>query len=88
LGQNWDPRAGQSTFRRVLLYHPVARPPLYPAQRALPIIVSNPFSSATGTASSWGPILAGIALVLLPTVDIFLVMQRYVIRGAPEGSVK
>jgi ABC-type glycerol-3-phosphate transport system permease component len=45
-------------------------------------------NSETGTAASWGPLLAAAAIVFLPTVVIFLLMQRYFIRGMMEGSVK
>jgi ABC-type glycerol-3-phosphate transport system permease component len=44
-------------------------------------------NSETGTAANWGPLLAA-AIVFLPTVVIFLLMQRYFIRGMMEGSVK
>ena len=45
-------------------------------------------NSETGTAASRGPLLAAAAIVFLPTVVIFLLMQRYFIRGMMEGSVK
>jgi multiple sugar transport system permease protein len=57
-------------------------------QVALFTFVNALFNSETGSAASWGPLLAAAAVVFLPTVAIFLVMQRYFIRGMMEGSVK
>ena len=57
-------------------------------QVALFTFVNALFNSETGSAASWGPLLAASAIVFLPTIVIFLIMQRYFIRGMMEGSVK
>ena len=57
-------------------------------QVALFTFVNALFNSETGSAASWGPLLAASAIVFLPTIVVFLVMQRYFIRGMMEGSVK
>jgi ABC-type glycerol-3-phosphate transport system permease component len=43
---------------------------------------------AVTSTGSWGPILAGAAVVFLPTVAIFLAMQRSFVRGVLQGSLK
>ena len=57
-------------------------------QVALFTFVNALFNSETGSAASWGPLLAASAIVILPTIVVFLIMQRYFIRGMMEGSVK
>jgi ABC-type glycerol-3-phosphate transport system permease component len=42
-------------------------------------------STATG---NWGAILAASAAVFLPTVVVFLAMQRFFLRGVLQGSLK
>ncbi|MGH2409962.1 MAG: carbohydrate ABC transporter permease [Chloroflexota bacterium] len=44
--------------------------------------------SAMTTSSSWGTILAGSVVVFAPTVLVFLVMQRFFLRGVLQGSLK
>ncbi len=57
-------------------------------QVALFSFVNALFNSETGSAASWGPLLAASAIVFLPTIVVFLIMQQYFIRGMMEGSVK
>lgn len=57
-------------------------------QIALGVLVSNLQNAETATSGAWGAILATCSLVFLPTVVIFLAVQRQFIRGMLEGSLK
>lgn len=39
-------------------------------------------------ASNWGPVMAGSLIAMLPTVGVYLVFQKYFVRGALAGAVK
>ncbi len=57
-------------------------------QIALQVFVSALGNSSTSSSAAFGPVLAASTIVFLPTIIIFLLMQRYFIRGMLEGSVK
>lgn len=38
--------------------------------------------------SNWGPVMAGSAIAMLPSLAVYLVFQRYFISGALAGAVK
>ncbi len=44
--------------------------------------------SAGGSAPPYGPAMAASTLVCIPTVAIFLAVQKYYIRGLTAGAVK
>jgi lactose/L-arabinose transport system permease protein len=44
--------------------------------------------NAQTTTSNWGAMLAGSTIVFAPTVIVFLVMQRFFLRGVLQGSIK
>lgn len=39
-------------------------------------------------ATNWGPVMAGSLIAMLPTVGVYLVFQKYFVRGALAGAVK
>jgi multiple sugar transport system permease protein len=45
------------------------------------------FQQQLGT-TNWGPVMAGATIAMLPTVGVYLVFQRYFVRGALAGAVK
>ena len=38
--------------------------------------------------SNWGGLFAAIVIMLIPTIIIFLTLQKYVIQGLTLGAVK
>lgn len=54
----------------------------------LALLQTDPLVPSLTFTSNWGPLLAGSTLVLLPTVAIFLAMQRYFLTGVLQGSLK
>jgi len=57
-------------------------------QVILSLLQTNPKTPAMTFTSNWGPLLAGSSIVLAPTVVLFLMMQRYFLRGVLQGSLK
>ena len=55
---------------------------------ALVQLGSDPLVPVTSFTSNFGPLLAGATVVVTPTIVIFLLMQRYFLRGVLEGSLK
>jgi multiple sugar transport system permease protein len=45
------------------------------------------FQQQLGT-TNWGPVMAGATIAMLPTVGVYLVFQRFFVRGALAGAVK
>jgi len=45
-------------------------------------------TNAVTATSNWGALLAGSTIVFLPTVAVFLFMQRFFLRGVLQGSIK
>ncbi len=63
-------------------------PSMQTIQVDLALMSTDPRLPSVAATSNFGPYLAGCTLVILPTVIIFLVMQRYFLRGVLQGSVK
>jgi ABC-type glycerol-3-phosphate transport system permease component len=63
-------------------------PDLPTAQVVLADLASALLQNAQTTTANWGAILAGSSIVFLPTVVLFLAMQRFFLRGVLQGSIK
>lgn len=44
------------------------------------------FKDALNT--NWGVLMAGLVISALPLIVVFMLMQKYFVRGLAEGSVK
>ena len=63
-------------------------PSMQTIQIALAGLAATVSQQSYTTTGSWGPVLAGSTVVFLPTIVIFLAMQRYFVRGVLQGSLK
>jgi len=63
-------------------------PSMQTIQVILAMLQVNPKLPAVTATSNWGPLLAGSTIVMLPTIIIFLAMQRYFLSGVLQGSIK
>ncbi len=63
-------------------------PGLPTIQVVLGALQAGLFSNAMTTTSNWGTMLAASTVVFMPTVIVFLAVQRYFLRGVLEGSLK
>ncbi len=63
-----------------------------PEKATVQVVLANLQSSlllnAVTTTSNWGTILAAATVVFMPTVIVFLFMQRFFLRGVLQGSLK
>jgi ABC-type glycerol-3-phosphate transport system permease component len=63
-------------------------PALPTVQMQLGALQASLLLNAQTTTSNWGSMLAGSVIVFAPTVIVFLVMQRFFLRGVLQGSIK
>ncbi len=65
---------------------------IVPTRQTIQVVLANLQSSllttAVTTSSNWGAILAAATVVFMPTIVIFLFMQRFFLRGVLQGSLK
>ncbi len=57
-------------------------------QVVLQLFTNALFNSETGSASTWGQVLAAGSIVFIPTVVFSLALRRFFLRGMLEGSIK
>ena len=53
----------------------------------LPILMTAVASGQFGTIN-WGAIQSGVTVMMLPCLALFLLLQRYYVRGLTAGAVK
>jgi multiple sugar transport system permease protein len=53
----------------------------------LPIMLVNVSSGLYGIID-WGALQAGVTITMLPCIALFLLLQRYYVRGLTAGAVK
>ena len=65
---------------------------IVPSKPTVQVVLANLqtslLQSAVTTTSNWGSILAAASVVMLPTIVVFLFMQRFFLRGVLQGSLK
>ena len=57
------------------------------ARYTLPVFLTTLVTGRLG-AINWGVLEAGVVITMLPCIVIFLVLQRYYVRGLVAGAVK
>lgn len=57
------------------------------AKKTLPIGMANLFE-VQKYATDWGALFAGLVIVMIPTVIIYLIGQRYLLQGIGAGGLK
>ncbi len=58
---------------------------LNPEVRTLPLSTYNFYGTYT---VNYGPLMAGLVLTILPIVIVYLFLQKYIIQGVMQGSIK
>jgi arabinogalactan oligomer/maltooligosaccharide transport system permease protein len=61
---------------------------LVPAPDSLKLAVPGLFGLANSQSTPWGYFAAGAMMVILPTIIVFLALQRYLVAGLSAGGVK
>lgn len=74
--------------RGVHVYNDFYTPFLYMPKKELAVVSTALFKFQGPMGSSWEVISAGIIIVIIPTVVIFLLLQKHIYNGITQGSVK
>src|SRR5665647_3199855 len=75
-------------IKGIAIYNEFYIPFLYMPSRNLPVISTALFRFKGPYAASWQVIAAGIIIVVIPTLIIFLLLQRHIYNGLTQGAVK
>ena len=57
------------------------------AKKTLPIGMANLFE-VQKYATDWGALFAGLVIIMIPTIIIYLIGQRYLLQGIGAGGLK
>lgn len=75
-------------IKGIAIYNEFYIPFLYMPSRELSVISTALFRFRGPFSASWELIAAGTILVILPSLLVFLLLQRYIYRGLTAGAVK
>ncbi|MDY7222668.1 carbohydrate ABC transporter permease [Halalkalibacterium halodurans] len=75
-------------IKGVAIYNDFYIPFLYMPKPELQVVSTALFKFQGPYGSQWEVICAGIIIVIIPTLIIFIALQRYIYNGFTEGSVK
>lgn len=75
-------------IKGVNIYNDFYTPFLYMPKQELNVVSTALFKFQGPMGSSWEVICAGIMIVIIPTLIIFLLLQKQIYNGVTQGSVK
>ncbi|QAY67998.1 carbohydrate ABC transporter permease [Paenibacillus protaetiae] len=75
-------------LKSISIYNDFYTPYLYMPSQKLKVVSTAIYSFIGPNAAQLNVISAGILLIFIPTVVLFLFMQRYIFAGVTNGSVK
>jgi multiple sugar transport system permease protein len=75
-------------IKGVNIYNDFYTPFLYMTSRKLLVISTSLFNFQGPYGTQWQVICAGIVITIIPTLIIFLFLQKYIYSGLTQGSVK
>jgi multiple sugar transport system permease protein len=75
-------------IKGIAIYNEFYIPFLYMPAKDLGVISTSLYRFKGPYGAQWEVIAAGTILVILPTVILFLFLQRYIYRGLVAGAVK
>ena len=75
-------------IKGVAIYNEFYIPFLYMPKQALGVISTALFRFKGPYGSQWEVISAGIIIAIIPTLLVFLALQKYIYNGLTQGSVK
>ena len=75
-------------IKGVAIYNEFYIPFLYMPKQALGVVSTTLFKFKGPYGSQWEVISAGVIIVMIPTLIVFLFLQRYIYSGLTQGSVK
>ena len=60
---------------------------MMPAKNTLPVGLVN-LQATTNSQADWGALFAGMVIIMIPTLIIYLIFQKYITSGLTAGAVK
>lgn len=75
-------------IKGVAIYNEFYLPFLYMPKRDLGVISTSLFRFKGPYGSEWEVISAGVMIAIIPTLLVFLALQKYIYNGLTQGSVK
>lgn len=75
-------------LRVVGIYNDLLTPYLYMPKSSLKTVTTALMSFATDRGTQWNMMTAGIVTIMIPTILLYLFLQRYIIAGLTDGAVK
>ena len=75
-------------IKGVFVYNDFYIPFLYMPSRDLPVVATSLFRFRGPYETQWEVIAAGVIIAIIPTLLIFLFLQRYIYNGFARGAVK
>jgi multiple sugar transport system permease protein len=77
-----------SIIKALAIYNDILIPYLYMPKNSLNTVAQAIRLFVTDMGGKWPIVAAGVILILLPTLVIYLFAQRYIIAGISDGAVK
>ena len=75
-------------IKGVAIYNEFYIPFLYMPKKAVGVVSTPLFKFKGPYGTQWEIISAGIVIAIIPTLIIFLLLQKYIYNGLTQGSVK
>ena len=75
-------------LKSVNLYNDFYNPLLYMPHRSLMVISTSLYKFSGPFGTNWPVICAGVVIAVIPTLILFLFLQKYIYNGMVAGSVK
>lgn len=75
-------------LRVVGIYNDLLTPYLYMPKSSLKTVTTALMSFATDRGTQWNMMTAGIVTIMIPTILLYLFLQRFIIAGLTDGAVK
>lgn len=75
-------------LKTINIYNEIYIPFLYMPKKELVVVSTSIYRFASNNQAQWSYISATILLIMIPTVVMYLFLQRYIFSGIASGSVK
>ena len=75
-------------IKGIAVYNEFYIPFLYMPSRDLPVISTSLFRFTGPFGAHWEVIAAGVIIVIIPTLVVFLALQRFIYNGFTSGATK
>lgn len=75
-------------LKTINIYNELYIPFLYMPKQKLVMVSTSIMRFASNNQAQWGYICATILLIMIPTVVLYLFLQRYIFAGVTNGAVK